>query len=87
MASVIDRAPWFIELQRYKAAMFIASGVLLALNYWLVIVRPRRCAPGELCSVDSPFMRLNRRVYWVSLALFVVAIVVTYGSAVIVRQS
>jgi hypothetical protein len=32
-------------------------------------------------------MRLNRRVYWVSLALFVVAIVVTYGSAVIVRQS
>lgn len=87
MASVIDRAPWFIELQRYKVVMFIASGGLLALNHWLVVVRPRQCAPGELCYVDSPFMRLNRRVYWASLVLFVVALVVTYGSAFVVRQS
>jgi hypothetical protein len=29
--------------------------------------------------IDSPFMRFNRRLYWMSLALFVVALVVTYG--------
>ena len=46
--------------------MFGASGALLALNYWLVVVRPRRCAPGELCHTDSPLMRWNRRVWWVS---------------------
>ena len=87
MASVIEAAPWFIELQQYKAAMLVASGGVLALNYWLVVVRPRRCAPGELCHMDTPFMRLNRRVYWISLALFFVAIALTYGSAFMLRQS
>jgi hypothetical protein len=79
MASLIDAAPWFIELQRYKAVMFGLSSAALALNYRVVVVRPRRCAPGELCHVDTPFMRFNRRLYWVSLALFLAAIVLTYG--------
>jgi hypothetical protein len=87
MASVIDAAPWFTELQQYKAVMFAASGFVLALNYWLVVVRPRRCAPGELCHMDTPFMRLNRRVYWTSVALFVAAIVLTYGTAFLLRYS
>lgn len=59
--------------------MFAVSGALLALNSWLVVVRPRRCAPGELCHVDSPMMRLNRRVHWVSVGVFVAALAVTYG--------
>jgi hypothetical protein len=83
MASVIDAAPWFVELQRYKPVMFGASAVVLALNYWLVVVRPRRCAPGELCHMDTPFMRFNRRMYWLSVAMFAIALVITYGSAVV----
>jgi hypothetical protein len=85
MASVIDAAPWFVEVQRYKAAMFAASGGVLALNYWLVIVRPRQCAPGELCHMDTPFMRFNRRLYWASLALFVTAILLTYGPPLVLQ--
>ena len=85
MASFIEAAPWFIQVQRYKAAMFAASASVLALNYWFVVVRPRRCAPGELCHIDSPFMRFNRRLYWMSVALFVVALAVTYGSQVVVQ--
>jgi len=85
MASVIDAAPWFVELQRYKSVMFSVSGAALALNYWVVVVRPRRCAPGELCHMDTPFMRLNRRVYWISVALFVAALVLTYGSGLVIR--
>jgi hypothetical protein len=66
--------------------LFSVSGVLLALNYWMVVVRPRECAPGELCHIDSPFMRFNRRLYWISLALFVIAVVVvTYGSLLVLR--
>jgi hypothetical protein len=42
-------------------------------NYWLVVVRPRQCAPGELCHMDTPFMRFNRRLYWTSVVLFIVA--------------
>jgi len=82
---LIEAAPWITALERHRTVLFGVSGVFLALNYWMVVVRPRRCAPGELCHVESPFMRLNRRLYWISLALFVVAFVVTYGSALAVR--
>jgi hypothetical protein len=85
MASVIDAAPWFVELQQYKPAMFGLSSLALALNYWLVVVRPRRCAPGELCHMDTPFMRFNRRLYWTSVALFAIAVVLTYGSPLVIR--
>lgn len=84
MASVIDAAPWFVELQRYKAVMFVVSAAVLALNYRVVVVRPRRCAPGELCHVDTPFMRFNRRLYWISVSLFLAAILLTYGSELVV---
>ena len=66
--------------------MFSVSGALLALNYWLVVVRPRRCAPGELCHIDSPLMRWNRRVWWVSAAVYVIALVFTYGSLFILER-
>jgi hypothetical protein len=85
MASVIDAAPWFAELQRYKLVLFGASGGVLALNYWTVVVRPRQCAPGELCHTDTPFMRFNRRLYWVSAALFAAALLFTYGNLVVIK--
>jgi hypothetical protein len=65
--------------------MFAASGVVLALNYWLVVVRPRACAPGELCYMDTPFMRFNRRLYWASVVLFLASLALTYGSQVVLK--
>ena len=85
MASVIDAAPWFAGLQRYKPAMFGVSGAVLALNYWLVVVRPRACAPGEMCHMDTTFMRFNRRLYWASVALFAASVVLTYGSLLVIK--
>ena len=51
----------------------------------MVSVRPRQCAPGELCHIDSPFTRFNRLLYSISLALFIVALVLTYGSLLVLR--
>ncbi len=85
MASVIDAAPWFVELQRHKPVMFGASGIVLSLNYWMVVVRPRRCAPGELCHMDTPFMRFNRRLYWTSAVLFLASLLLTYGSQLVIK--
>ena len=85
MASLIETAPWIVALERYRRVLFSVSGTVLALNYWLVVVRPRRCAPGELCHIDSPFMRFNRRLYWISVSLFAVGVVVTYGSLLVLR--
>src|SRR6185436_6631715 len=83
MASLIETAPWVVALERQRTLLFSVSGALLALNYWMVVVRPRRCAPGELCHMDTPFMRFNRRLYWLSVVMFAVALVITYGSAAV----
>ena len=85
MAALIETAPWIVVLERNRPVLFGASGALLALNYWVVLVRPRRCAPGEVCHSDSRFMRFNRRLYWLSLALFAAALVVTYGSVLVIK--
>jgi hypothetical protein len=85
MAALIETAPWIVALERHRPLLFSVSGVLLALNYWMVVVRPRQCAPGEVCHIDSPFMRFNRRLYWISLALFALALVATYGSLLVLR--
>ena len=66
--------------------MFITAGLLLAANYWLVVVRPRNCAPGEVCHVDSPVMRLNRRVWWASIVVYVIALVLTYGALFVLER-
>ena len=58
----------------------------MALNYWLVVVRPRRCAPGEICHMDSPLMRFNRRLFWGSMVVYVVALAVTYGSLFVLER-
>jgi hypothetical protein len=67
---------------RHKTAMFVIVGIMLAGNYWLAIVRPRRmeCAPGEVCHVDSPSMRLNRVVFWTSVAIWAGAVTFTYAA-------
>ena len=80
IASAVTVAPWLMVIGRHKSPVFVASGVLLASNYWLVVVRPRRCAPGELCHIDSPWMRWNRRVFWLSVAIYISALGLTYGS-------
>ena len=79
-------APWLAVISRYKTTVFAASGLLLALNYWLVVVRPRRCAPGELCHFDSPLMRWNRRVFWTSALVYASALMLTYGSLAVLSS-
>ena len=85
IASVLQVAPWFGSIGRYKPLLFGGSAILLALNYWLILVRPRACTPGELCHIDTPFMRLNRRLYWISVAMFGVAAAITYGGLMVIR--
>jgi len=86
VASAVSTAPWLAVVSRHKEVVFAASGVLMALNYWLVVVRPRACAPGDLCHIDSPMMRWNRGMFWLSLIIYILALVVTYGSLVVLRS-
>jgi hypothetical protein len=65
---------------RHKNAVFAIVGAMLAVNYWLAIVRPRQmdCAPGELCHVDNPAMRVNRAMFWTSVVIWAGAVTFTY---------
>lgn len=85
VASAVSVAPWLAIVSRHKELVFGLSGLLMALNYWLVVVRPSTCAPGELCHMDSPLMRWNRRVFWLSAGTYVVALALTYGSLAVLR--
>jgi len=71
-----------------KSIVFPAVALLLAFNYWIAIVRPRNadCAPGEVCHVDSPAMRFNRKLFWFSLAIYITAVTVTYSALWWVRM-
>ena len=86
IASAVSVAPWLATVSRHKHLMFAASGVLLAANYWLVVVRPRGCRPGELCHVDSPLMRWNRRLWWTSAGVYAIAVALTYGSLFVLER-
>jgi hypothetical protein len=88
IASAFEVAPWLMEIGRHKTAVFIAVGALLAANYWLAIVRPRAmdCAPGEVCHIDSPAMRVNRVLFWVSVVIYTGAASFTYAALWWVRM-
>ena len=86
VASAVATAPFLAVISRHKGLVFGAAGMLMALNYWLVVIRPRRCAPGDICHVDSPLMSWNRRVYWVSAAIYLAALVLTYGSSLALER-
>jgi hypothetical protein len=82
IASTLETAPWLMTVGRHKGEVFLAVGSLLIFNYWLAIVRPRRmnCAPGDVCHIDSPTMRLNRVMLVVSVAIYTMAVLFTYAA-------
>ena len=77
-----------MTIGRHKGEVFLVVGSLLVFNYWLAIVRPRRmnCAPGDVCHVDSPAMRLSRRIFWVSVAVYAAALAFTCAALWWVRM-
>jgi hypothetical protein len=87
IAATIEATPWLMAVGRHKGAVFVAVGLMLAVNYWLAIVRPRRmdCAPGEVCHIDSPAMRVTRVLLWTSVVVWAVAVSVTYAALLWVR--
>ena len=88
VASTLEVAPWVMAIGRHKNLVFPAVGMLLLFNYWIAIVRPKaaNCAPGEICHVDSPPMQFNRRLFWFSVAIYAIAVVVTYSALWWVRM-
>jgi hypothetical protein len=88
IVSAFEVAPWLMEISRHKTAVFVTVGALLVLNYWVAVVRPRQtnCAPGEVCHIDSPAIRVNRVLFWVSVVIYAGAVTLTYAALWWVRM-
>jgi mercuric ion transport protein len=88
IASTLEAVPWLMTIGRHKGEVFLAVGSLLVFNYWIAVVRPGRmnCAPGDVCHVNSPTMRFNRVMFWVSVAIYASAVVFTYAALWWVRR-
>lgn len=82
IATIVGSAPWLATISRHKTAIFVVVGVMLAANYWFAIERPRRmnCAPGDVCHVDSPAMRVTRILFWTSVIIWFGAVSLTYAA-------
>ena len=82
VATSIEVAPWLVPISRHETLVFAAVGALLAINYWLAIARPRQmdCAPGEICHIDNPAMRVTRVLFWTSVAIWAGAVVIAYAA-------
>ncbi|MGQ0815011.1 MAG: hypothetical protein ACT4O1_11165 [Gemmatimonadota bacterium] len=84
VASILTTVPWLTTLSRSKTAVFAASGVLIAANFWYVYriapaaaVRSGVCAPdrANACTVTS---RLTRIVLWTATGLYAVGFAVAF---------
>ena len=69
-------------LEPYRPC-FVAVGVvcLAAAAWWIYGGRERASAPctDERCAVDSPRQRRTRRLFWISVAVFVTAVSYPYA--------
>ncbi len=87
IVSTLEVAPWLVAVGRHKTLIFASVAVMLGFNYWFAIVRPRRlhCAPGEICHIDSPTMRVSRVMFWTSVVVWVGAVVFNFLALLWVR--
>ena len=73
---------------QHKNIVFPMVGVLLVFNYWIAVVRPKQnqCLLGEVCHIDSRAMRFSRKLFWLSVTIYVIAVTATYAALWWVRM-
>lgn len=71
--------PFLIVLTQHKVWIFAVSGLLLVVSGWL-LYRPGRACPAEpgLARACSRAQRWNRRIYWLSVAIWLLGFSAAY---------
>lgn len=71
--------PWLIALTRHKIWIFAGSALLLGVTAW-VLYRPGRSCPVEpvLAAHCARLDRWNRRVYWSTVAIWIIGFAAAY---------
>lgn len=87
VAAAVTAVPGLATFSRCKELVFAASGGMVAVNYWLLVVRPGDCRSDEACHPDTPMMRRSRGLFWLSVGIYLTALVTTYGSLLVLARS
>ena len=79
VAALSSNAPFLVTLTLHKGWVFGGSGALLAMSGWL-ISRPGRACPtqSELGALCDQTQGWNRRIYWVSVAIWGIGFFTAY---------
>ncbi len=79
VVSLTSSFPLLITLSQHKSWVFAFSGLMLALSGWLLYRPGRRCpADPRLGGLCNRSQRWNRRIYWVSVAIWVIGFTAAY---------
>ncbi|MBN4050160.1 hypothetical protein JYT28_00230 [Desulfobulbus sp. AH-315-M07] len=87
VAGAVSAVPWLIPLSMNKEWVFLFAGLLIVLN-WVLIIRRARSAAANACEIPESgasddtacdtASRFSRVVLWVSTALYIVGFLVAF---------
>ena len=77
VASILGSLPWLVKVSRHKELVFVASGLMIALNFLYVYnVAPRLKSAGQACSPGDDAChtasRITQVLLWMSVFLYIV---------------
>ncbi len=79
VASLVTALPFLVTLSQHKVMVFGISAVMLALAGWMMY-RPGRACPTDpaLRALCERSQKWNRRIYWVSIALWSIGFIASF---------
>ena len=79
LASVVSDLTWWGKISEYKFLIFITSGLLLLITFWVL----RKA--GQICPIDpllakkcQKIRKWNWRILWLSITIWVVGFISAY---------
>lgn len=79
LALVVSSLPWWIKLSEHKFLIFIISGVLLVLTFWVLRFSGQSCpADSELAKKCEAVRIWNWRILWVSMMIWIIGFISAY---------
>lgn len=85
--SAVSAFPWLVPLTRHKAWLFLGTGLLIGLNFYLVYRTQKQLAcelggTGQGCQVAG---RWNRGVLWLTVVIYAVGVLMAYLALPLVK--
>lgn len=79
LASLLEALPWLAPLSQHKHWVFGLAALAIALGFWFSYRPGRQCpADPKLAAACATAQRFNRRLLWLSLALWVLGFFTAY---------